>query len=269
MDNFAKFLLLLWTLFFLIVLFNIYKYFKYKKSLKKLKSQPLDYKYKTYLNNLPLYKNLPSNLKKIIEYKIQRFWLEKNIIPVYLTLSDEIKTLIAFYGCILTIGYEEYCYPRLQYIYIYPKAIKKTVYRDYIVENDVIISGEALKDSVIISWHDAKYQIYKHSKRNVIIHEFAHILDFDDGVGDGIPPLDKDEIKNWKKYILSTYNRLKKHKQEIFIDEYALTNESEFFAVISEYYFTSPKTLIIHYPELYSELKKFYKIDTFEILKNS
>jgi Mlc titration factor MtfA (ptsG expression regulator) len=268
MDNFEKFLIFLWGSFFIYLFIEVYKFYKYKKKLKSLKKHPLDEKYKKYLQNIPLYYKLNDNDRKIIEYKIQRFWLEKNFIPVYLSLNDEMKTLIAFFGCILTLKFEEYCYPLLEYIYIYPNVIKKSIKREYIVEEDIIISGEALKNSIIISWHEAIREIKKNSKRNVIIHEFAHILDFEDGLADGTPPLDKTELKNWKKYILSEFKKLK-HSHHLFIDEYALTNEAEFFAVISEYYFMHPKTLKIHYPDIYEELKRFYKIDTYKLLEKN
>lgn len=270
MDNFALFLSFLWFLFFLFTAFYFYRFFKYRKELKKLKNRPLEKKYRQYIQDIPLYKNLPEKYKKTMDYKIQRFFIEKDFIAPYIKLTDEIKTLTAFYGCILTAAYEEFCYPNLKYVYIYPKAIKKNIKREYIVEEDVIISGEALQDSVIISWHDAKYQIKHNKKRNVIIHEFAHMLDFADGAADGVPPMTKEMFKEWKKTVLREYKLLlekKQHHSKIEIDEYALTNEAEFFAVMTEYFFCNPKFLHYHFPDIYEELKKFYRLDTLIILE--
>jgi hypothetical protein len=48
---------------------------------------------------------------------------------------------------------------------------------------------------------------------------------------------------------------------------YAATNEAEFFAVVTERFFESPQSLKKHFPELYNELKEFYKIDTVALVK--
>ena len=49
------------------------------------------------------------------------------------------------------------------------------------------------------------------------------------------------------------------------LDKYAATNKAEFFAVMSEYFFVKPELLKKHFPDIYKELKNFYKIDTFEM----
>ena len=48
----------------------------------------------------------------------------------------------------------------------------------------------------------------------------------------------------------------------IFLGNYALTNEAEFFAVCSERFFEKPNTLKTYLPHVYQELKQFYKLDT-------
>ena len=46
------------------------------------------------------------------------------------------------------------------------------------------------------------------------------------------------------------------------LGDYALTNETEFFAVCSERFFETPKALKKHFPDVYEELKRFYRLDT-------
>lgn len=49
------------------------------------------------------------------------------------------------------------------------------------------------------------------------------------------------------------------------LGDYALTNEAEFFAVCSERFFETPKALKKHFPEVYEEFKRFYRLDTEEL----
>ena len=71
-------------------------------------------------------------------------------------------------------------------------------------------------------------------------------------------------IEEWTESLSQAYeyliHRLDHHHTEI--NAYAATNPAEFFAVMCEYYFTSPQTLIDHYPKVYKELKRFFRQQT-------
>ena len=121
----------------------------------------------------------------------------------------------------------------------------------------LLISGESIGESVIIAWDEAKREIYHYKKRNVIIHEFAHELDFEEGIIDGIPPVENKEA--FEKVVDKYFNM---HRTKKFIDNYAFTNKAEFFAVVSEYYFLKPRLLKTQFPELFNEFKKVYQMDT-------
>lgn len=53
--------------------------------------------------------------------------------------------------------------------------------------------------------------------------------------------------------------------KESNIRQYGATNEQEFFAVASEYFFERPKMLKAKHPELYQSLQKLYQQDVAEI----
>lgn len=271
MDNFKKFLILLWVGFFIFLIFEIISFYRYQKKLKKLKKTPLPKNLKQYIIKLSHYKKLNPKQKKIIEYKIQRFLLEKNFIGINIDINDEIKTLIAFYACLPTLAYIDFCYPELKNIYIYPHPIKlKNIQKGLIIQNEEIIEGEAVGENVILSWDEAKKEIYHPGFKNVIIHEFVHEIDAANGLINGIPPLNKSQLTEWSKIMFKEY---KKFKEKTFknrylgkyslLDKYAATNEAEFFAVMSEYYFMKPEILKKHFPDIYKELKNFYKIEFF------
>lgn len=249
-------LLILWGLFFLFLFVLTVKHLIYLKWLKKIKSAPITSEELTILNRFPEYNCLNETQKKILLFKIRRFIKEKNFIGIKIDITPQIKYTISFYACLITLGYEMFCYPSLENIYIYPHTIKK---------EELLISGEATKDSVVIAWDEAKKDINK--SQNVTIHEFAHELDFEEGNINGIPPIPKSLYSQWNKIMIKEF---KKFQQKIIknrflgkyslIDKYAATNEGEFFAVLSEYYFKKPKLLKKHFPKIYEEMKKFYKV---------
>jgi hypothetical protein len=272
MENFKLFLIFLWVVFFLFLLVLFIKHIKYKRWLKKLESSPLSENDLKILKQIDIYNRLSDYEKNVLNFKIQRFKSEKEFMGINLTVTDEIKTLISFYACLPTIYYKYFCYPSLKYIYVYPHTIilneKNTV--NGIAENEtMLISGEAVGESVVIVWDEAKKEIYHNLGRNVIIHEFAHELDFEEGAIDGIPPIDKPLYKEWSKIMFEEYEKFTKKLslnrflgKYSLIDVYAATNKAEFFAVLSEYYFMKPCVLKKHFPDIYKELNKFYKVKT-------
>ena len=56
------------------------------------------------------------------------------------------------------------------------------------------------------------------------------------------------------------------HHNTTLLDQYGATNPAEFFAVATETFFEKPVQMAEHYPELFEELKKYYRIDPQEWL---
>jgi Mlc titration factor MtfA (ptsG expression regulator) len=272
MDKFGLLLIFLWILFFLFIFLQLIKYLKYKIWLKKIEKKPPTQEILYILKKIRYYTLLSENLKKIINFKIQIFLNEKQFIGIKLQITNEIKVNIAFYACLLTLYSKYFCYPNLKYIFVYPSTIVKKEIEEYFANQELLIEGEATTDAVLISWNDAKKEI-KTGKRNVIIHEFAHEIDYSDGSIDGLPPLDSEKSKEFAKIMFSEYEKFKTKTLKgrflgkyHLIDKYAATNRAEFFAVMSEYFFVRPALLKKHFPDIYKELKAFYKIDTYKIL---
>jgi Mlc titration factor MtfA (ptsG expression regulator) len=272
MDNFGLFLIILWSLFFLYLSIQIIKYIKYKKWLKEIEKKPPPPEVLNILYQIKYYTILPYDLKKIINFKIQIFLKEKEFIGIKLEMTEEIKINIAFYACLMTTSLKNFCYPNVEFIYVYPSTIVKKEIEKYFANQEILIEGEATNDAVLISWGDVKKEL-KSCKGNVIIHEFAHEIDLAEGAIDGLPPLENKKQKEFAKVMFSEYEKFKiKTLKGIFlgkyhlIDKYAATNRAEFFAVMNEYFFIRPSILKKHFPDIYKELKAFYKIDTYKIL---
>jgi len=273
MNNFKLLLIFLWSLFFLYIFIEIIKYIEHKRWLKKIENSPLPDNIQKILNNINYYNKLPDNLKKIVNFKIQWFLKEKTFYGVDIEVTDEIKVNIAFFACLETVAYKYFCYPSLKYIFVYPSIIVLHQKRiENIVSNEeMLIEGEATGDAVIIVWNEAKREIQK-CTRNVIIHEFAHELDYAEGAIDGIPPIENTKLQEFTKIMFSEYEKFKEKTikgrflgKYHLLDKYAATNKAEFFAVMSEYFFVKPELLKKHFPDIYKELKNFYKIDTFKL----
>ena len=254
---------------------TLYFFFKIReeKRLKKLLAQPFDEEYRAYLKNTPHYLNLSQEDREKIERSIIIFTNTKEFIGVGIELTQEMKVIIAFYACLLLLHKTTTnCYDNLKTIIIYPSAVAfENLHSSggIYTKEKFLIDGQAANDTVIIIWHDAKKEAYHLRHDNVIVHEFAHEIDFMDGEIDGVPPIEKSKYDEWSRVLFGDYKKLSdvvlknrewgKYK---LLGAYAATNEAEFFAVVTERFFESPKSLKKHFPELYDELKSFYKIDT-------
>ncbi len=101
--------------------------------------------------------------------------------------------------------------------------------------------------------------------RNLVLHEFAHKLDFLDDRGDGTPVLDsKEAYKRWQRVMSEAYDSLRESLEKgrvTLLDEYGATNPAEFFAVATEFFFERAKPLKNRHPDLYDLLRDFYGQD--------
>jgi Mlc titration factor MtfA (ptsG expression regulator) len=100
---------------------------------------------------------------------------------------------------------------------------------------------------------------------DVVLHEFAHQLDAQDGAMDGTPELDDlERYSVWSSVAGEEYAALVdavEHHRETSIDAYGATNAPEFFAVVVEQFFEEPSALERRHPELYRELATFFRFD--------
>lgn len=191
-----------------------------------------------------------------------------------LILSDEIRVTISAQACLLLLGLPHNYYQNVETIIVYPSTVvppqRKLGFFEIAtgpMELSNPILGQAFQQGPVIIIWDAALHGGRHpeSGHNVIYHEFAHKLDMLDGAADGTPPLrDRTEYHNWVKTCSQEYLRLKhatKHGKESFLDEYAATNETEFYAVATEQFFDQPDLMIKQAPELYRVLKEYYRQD--------
>ena len=126
-------------------------------------------------------------------------------------------------------------------------------------------SGETMAGGpMVLSLQDVEHSGHGRGY-NVVIHEFAHKLDMDNGYANGRPPLHRGmSPDDWAREMQQAYDDLCRRVdagEDTAIDPYASENPAEFFAVLSEYFFELPDVLQHEYPVAYAQLVRFYQQD--------
>jgi Mlc titration factor MtfA (ptsG expression regulator) len=186
-----------------------------------------------------------------------------------LEITDEMKVTIAAQACILLLNKKTNFYSRLLTILVYPEAyLASGMSRmgNNILHAESARLGESwLGGNVVLAWSHVKHgAVNDHDGHNVVIHEFAHQLDQETGAANGAPILAGINKEEWSRIFSHDFEELQeevRHGHRDVIDSYGATNPAEFFAVATETFFEKPKQLSKHHPELYKELKAFYKLD--------
>ena len=183
-----------------------------------------------------------------------------------LEVTDAMRLSIAAQAClpILELGLD--WYRGFTGIVVYPGDFRvrriETDEHGVVHEWDDELAGEAMPGGpVVLSWDAAAHDL----QMNVVIHEFAHKLDMLGGAADGVPPLHAGMSRRaWAAAFKEAYDGFcdaVERERETWLDPYAAEHPSEFFAVISEAFFEDPAETRRRYPEVFAQLKLFYKQD--------
>ena len=91
------------------------------------------------------------------------------------------------------------------------------------------------------------------------VHEFAHLVERE-AREYGIPPeVPWMAVRQWMRFVAKEVAHPSRHRARL--DAYAYTNEHEFFAVLAEYFFTSPASLERRDPALYALMRDLFHQD--------
>jgi len=183
-----------------------------------------------------------------------------------LEVSDAMRVSIAAQAClpVLELGLDWYA--GFTGVVVYPGDFRvrrvETDEHGVVHEWDDELAGEAMPGGpVVLSWDATAND----PQINVVIHEFAHKLDMLSGAADGLPPLHVGMSREaWIAAFKEAYEGFcdaLERGRETWLDPYAAEHPSEFFAVISEAFFKEPAETRRRYPEVFAQLKLFYKQD--------
>jgi len=185
-------------------------------------------------------------------------------------ITDEVKVTISAQAALLLLGIEHDYYERVLTILVYPGSFwtaKPDDNADDAFVPDQAVLGQAVyRGPVILAWDEVVGEGREpESGHNVVVHEFAHQLDFLDNSVDGVPPLANDKAK--EQWLLVMNKALEQHRQtlehrgHIFFPVAAAVNLTEFFAYSSEAFFCKPMDLAAEFPDVYAQLAGYYRID--------
>ena len=238
----------------------------------KVRARPFPAEWLEVLETLPLYRRLSPADQAELRGHVLVFVAEKSFEGCDgLEVTDAMRVTIAAHACLLLLHRETDYYPELSSILIYPHAYESEQQHvgpaGIVTEGPQVRLGESwLRGEVVLAW-DAVEAGFRDARdgHNVVLHEFAHQLDQEDGKADGAPVLkSSSRYLPWAKILSAEYADLQRAVEQgkrSDLDAYGATNPAEFFAVISEAFFERPKRLKRKHPELYAQLASFYDQD--------
>lgn len=241
------------------VLVYIFKKINKKNWKKPIKHFPVSWR-KILIENVFFYHNLNADEKKLFEYKIHEFLTNIRITGVETEVNEQDRVLVAASAVIPIFAFPNWQYFNLDEVLLYPGLFNqefKTTGKELSIAGMV---GTGYMEGKMILSKQALYHGFRNEtdKKNTAVHEFVHLIDKADGNIDGIPSLLLE-----KQYIIPWIDLIQKKIEEIYegssdINPYAATNKTEFFAVVSEYFFERPKLLKKKHPVLYGLLEGIF-----------
>lgn len=226
--------------------------------------------------NVPIVACLSPEDREALVGHIQVFLAEKRFEGCGgLQMTDEIRVTIAAQACILLLHRETDYYPNLVSILVYPTTYvvrggRRTA-EGLVAEGPQARLGESwARDVVVLAWDSVLSGAADiHDGHNVVLHEFAHQLDQEGTSGSGAPVLPRRSMYvAWARVLGNDFDQLVRdvaQHHRTLIDGYGATNPAEFFAVATETFFEKPRQLRSRHPDLYAQLKDFYRQDPAEL----
>jgi MtfA peptidase len=223
------------------------------------------------VRNVPLYRTMPREIQAELRGRMSVFLSEKAFVGCGgLEITDEIRVTVAGHACMLILNRNTDYFPGFSTILVYPDAY---LVNEVMYDGEVEIHGQDARSGeswhrgpVILSWQDVLDSMWEASDGyNVVLHEFAHKLDEENGEIDGVPELtDSSHYQEWAEVLSRAYDAPSHSGRDgagHVLDEYAFTAPEEFFAVATEAFFGKARQLKEQLPDLYEQMRRFYHLD--------
>ncbi len=210
------------------------------------------------------------------------FCAEKEFAPGNdFTITLAIQLQIAAQACLPILNLDLSFYSGWHGIVVYEGEVR--VRREEMDDDGVmhvyddVISGEAMPGGpVMLSWADVTQAGSDQTPAyNVVIHEFAHKIDMLKGDATGVPPfspafhrdLNGREFEAVLSHSFDSFAASvaaweadgERDSEAPLIDPYAAEHPAEFFAVLSEAFFTRPEDVQDTFPDMYRLLAAYYR----------
>jgi len=249
----------------LAVVLIIALYFIFRKKSPSLSSVSAfaDSDRELLLNHVAYYQKLDAANREKFELLLTDFLSGVHIEGVGITIEALDRLLVASSAIIPVFGFKHWKYQNLSSVLLYPDTFNKDFQFEGGDRSILGMVGTGYMNGQMILSRSALRQGFSigADKENTAIHEFVHLLDKSDGATDGIPEnlMPHQYIIPWVKMIHEEISKIEKGKSDI--NPYAITNEAEFFAVVSEYFFEKPEQFKEKHPGLYQILCSTFSQD--------
>lgn len=207
-------------------------------------------------DHVNFYYRLSRKDKTEFERKVHIFLLNVRIRGMKTEVTHEDKILIAAGAIIPVFRFSNWNYANLKEVQLYPDKFQ-------IPESTRMAHGlvgwGTMEGIMMLSRKAVHHGFHDNTdNKNVVIHEFIHILDKQDGKIDGIMgrAMNDVDLMPWLHIINIKMNEIDFGGSSI--RDYGAANRAEFLAVVSEFFFENPERLKTEHPGLYNALDAFY-----------
>lgn len=209
--------------------------------------------------HVPLYTRLAPEARTRFERDVQFLLDEYSFEGVQgVTVTDDLRLSVAAAGAVLLHGRPDWELPGSRSVLFYPRRFNDAYYDSADAAYDgmahqqgpIILTAPAVRDS----WADGA------DADNVVLHELAHLFDFDNEGADGVPSLVAPaSAGDWQTLVRREMRRVRNGQS--ILRPYAAEAPSEFFAVAVETFFEQPDRMADHHAELFAALVAFFHLD--------
>jgi Mlc titration factor MtfA (ptsG expression regulator) len=206
----------------------------------------------------------------------EKRWLGRGGLVV---VSEEMCVTVAAQAALLLLGADRGYFAGVRDVVVFPTEFRTPVAGDDWEDDllsDVALAGQAVdRRAVLLAWDEVEREGRDpRAGYNVVVHEFAHQLDFVDGASAGAPALDSPEREARWRYVMAV--AFADHRRAVregeprtgsprtpfpFFTPHAADNEAEFFADATEAFFCRPHDLKALHPEMFDLLGAYYRVD--------
>ena len=188
-----------------------------------------------------------------------------------LEVTDEMAVAIAAQACLPALELGLDWFDGFVGIVVHADAVvaRREIEDEYGIVHafDEELSGEAMNGGpVMLAWRDVDDAAESAaSGYNVVVHEFAHVIDMRGGVTARLDEIDPaSEHGRWLNALADEYEDFAARidaDEDTFLDPYGAEALEEFFAVAAEAFFVAPLEFEHEEPRTYALLKTFFKQD--------
>ena len=213
---------------------------------------------KILFRRIPHYRSLDESGRELFRQRTKIFLDETTFHGAGVKVTDGLRLRAAAAAVVPTLGFAEWEWSGLKEIIFRPDGYEHGAYEseDGVVteyEESGMVGGPGiLSGTMMLSSEDLKWEFaHPEDEANVGFHEFAHLM-----AGQGLALAEADR-ETWPGLMESEFARIRRN--DSLLDEYALLNEDEFFAVASELFFTVPRRFRNWHRKLYAVLSRCYR----------